>query len=254
MVPEISSWPDAEALACEHMREQLGIDGARLTNPGADGGVDVVSASDVAQVKFEKTPTGRPAVQRLKGEATARGVRGLFYSLSGYTSHALKFGNETGLALFQFNRDGEVSPVNGLAGQLVVGARNAPVRSTEEDGSQRNAALKVASWPFRNGRWYFYIGLLSWGMLAFVPFAHAAIRLHRRSVAVLAVLYAMLPVGLCVGVSFLPETSKNQVAEPGMSILMWSIFGLAALGCVVLVRIRRAVYQRALGDELRWSW
>jgi hypothetical protein len=40
------------------------------------------------------------------------------------------------------------------------------------------------------GVWYFLVTVLSFGLLAWVPFVHAAGRLHRRSIIVLAVVYA----------------------------------------------------------------
>jgi hypothetical protein len=47
---------------------------------------------------------------------------------------------------------------------------------------------------FWSGSWYFVVTIASFGLLAWVPFTHAAGRLRRRSIAALAVLYAALAV------------------------------------------------------------
>ena len=68
---QITSWQEAERNAARWMRH-WGFGDARLTSSGADGGVDVRARAAVAQVKFEASQVGRPALQRLYG---ARGAR-----------------------------------------------------------------------------------------------------------------------------------------------------------------------------------
>lgn len=65
----------AEAYAAEVMRA-LGFRDARVTPPGNDGGIDVVSDRGIAQVKMEGLPTGRPALQALTGAALIDGKIG----------------------------------------------------------------------------------------------------------------------------------------------------------------------------------
>jgi predicted Mrr-cat superfamily restriction endonuclease len=112
---------EAEELAAEWMR-YLGYTDARCTPPGADGGVDVVSARAVAQVKFEARPTGRPATQRLYGCAAAAQKSGVFFSLAGYTEHARAFADSVGVALFRWAPDGSQQPINDAARRMVADA------------------------------------------------------------------------------------------------------------------------------------
>lgn len=58
------TWQEAESTACQWMRKN-GYPDARLTQPGADGGIDVASSKAVAQVKHHSKPVDRPDVQQL---------------------------------------------------------------------------------------------------------------------------------------------------------------------------------------------
>jgi hypothetical protein len=112
---------EAELVAAEWMR-YLGFHDARVTGPGADGGIDVTSAIGFAQVKMEGKPTGRPALQRLHGAAQPKGRCALFFSLRGYTSQAAEYAGQVRMALFVFNWQGEPTPRNDTARQLMEAA------------------------------------------------------------------------------------------------------------------------------------
>lgn len=116
----IRSADDAEAVAAEWMT-WMGYADCAVTPRGADGGVDVVSATAVAQVKAETIPVGRPPLQKLYGVASARKVDGLFFSLSGYTRTAVAWADEVALPLFEFDLQGLVVPANDAAEALMSG-------------------------------------------------------------------------------------------------------------------------------------
>ncbi|MDG5809089.1 restriction endonuclease [Streptomyces ossamyceticus] len=109
---------DAELIAAEWMR-YLGFADAVATPVGADGGIDVVSARAVAQVKLEGKPTGRPTVQQLHGAAAHEGKTGIFFSAAGYTPQARTWAQNSGTLLFRFDRQGGVEAVNAVAHDLL---------------------------------------------------------------------------------------------------------------------------------------
>jgi tetratricopeptide (TPR) repeat protein len=109
---------DAELAARDWMRH-LGFPDSRLTDSGADGGVDVRSSDAVAQVKKELSPTGRPKLQELYGIATYEGRQALFFTMAGYTDQAVEWGTKAGMALFRFDYNGDIVPENVLARRLL---------------------------------------------------------------------------------------------------------------------------------------
>lgn len=123
---------EAEEAALAWMRRNEFI-GARLTQGGADGGIDVISEAAVAQVKAEAKPTGRPAVQRIHGVATNQGCRALFFSTASYTSQAVDWADEAGVALFLLMSVRTVVPVN-VHSQRIVDGRVASSKKTVAKG------------------------------------------------------------------------------------------------------------------------
>lgn len=117
---------DAEEAARDWM-VFLGFRDARLTQRGADGGIDVDSTEAVAQVKAEMRPTGRPVIQGLNGVAAHHKKLGLFFSLGGYTSEALHWATDADIAAFEFDYSGGVEPVNPPAKRLMVRVESVPV-------------------------------------------------------------------------------------------------------------------------------
>jgi len=105
--PKVGSWNQAEEFAAWHMRT-LGFRDARVTSPGADGGIDVIAQGAVAQVKHYETATiGRPVVQQLRG--AAHGLPwALFYARSGYAASAVSYADRANVALFTYADDGRV--------------------------------------------------------------------------------------------------------------------------------------------------
>lgn len=111
---------EAEELAAEWIR-WMGWNDVSVTVTTGDSGIDVVGESSafgkvVAQVKLEGRPTGRPALQSLRGAAVGENAEHwMFFSAAGYTRTAAEWGNQVDMALFQFSRDGKVEPMNAHA-------------------------------------------------------------------------------------------------------------------------------------------
>lgn len=94
------TWREAEQLAAEWM-VHLGATDAEVTPPRRDGGVDVVSAGVVAQVKnWDRDLIGVDLVRQLHGAAVVQGRRATFFSTTSYTSDAQEFARKSGMALF----------------------------------------------------------------------------------------------------------------------------------------------------------
>ena len=127
----IRSARDAEQVACDWMH-YWGFRDAKLTNLGADEGVDVVSREAVAQVKAEVRPIGRAVLQSLAGVAATEQKEGLFFALAGYTDEAREWAEKSGLALFQFHLSGEPEPVN-AAGRRIAGDDRSKPRERYDD-------------------------------------------------------------------------------------------------------------------------
>jgi hypothetical protein len=99
----VTTWQEAERSARDFMRAN-GHPDARLTPAGPDGGVDVVSAEAIAQVKFYASPIGEPAIVQLAGTTMRRqhqGRQAIFFASSGYTPKATQTARELGITLYQ---------------------------------------------------------------------------------------------------------------------------------------------------------
>ena len=116
------------------MRE-FGFADAAITGGSADAGIDVQSRRAIAQVKWQGAVTSRPDVQRLYGARGAVDNREmLFFSASGYSSHAVEYADECEIALFIYDPVGEVYAVNAIAEDYIVIARdrsNSPTRTVQ---------------------------------------------------------------------------------------------------------------------------
>jgi hypothetical protein len=125
------TWQAAETLAEQHMR-RIRFSDAAVTASGADGGLDVVSAQAVAQVKHHAAPVGAPALQQTVGAAPSAAWV-LFYALAGYTRAATEYAARAKVALFQYDTAGRVSPLNEVARFLA--------RSADPDTDARSDAF-----------------------------------------------------------------------------------------------------------------
>lgn len=93
---------EAEFLARDWML-YLGADKAEVSSATRDGGMDVVSAKFVAEVKHHAAPVPPSLVRQIFGVATHKQKMALFFSLSGYSAAAMQFARETGVALFVYD-------------------------------------------------------------------------------------------------------------------------------------------------------
>lgn len=116
---------DAELVARDWMRF-MGYADAWLTRKGKDMGIDVNSTKAIAQVKARTTPVGRPIVQQTFGVGQAESKQSLVFSMAGFTDEAIEWGDNVGMALFTFNRQNEVKPLNRTAESLLRKAKGLP--------------------------------------------------------------------------------------------------------------------------------
>ncbi|WP_405680740.1 restriction endonuclease [Streptomyces sp. NBC_00868] len=120
----VRTWQDAEHNAAAWMRCWGYLD-AFAKPGGSDGGVDVRSARALGQVKYQGAAAGRPELQRLFG---ARGQRLdrqlLFFTGSSYTTTAVNYALENGIALFVYGLDGSMTAVNAPARRITDAARD----------------------------------------------------------------------------------------------------------------------------------
>lgn len=114
----IKDFTQAEVYAAEFMR-YLGFEDATPTPVGVDGGVDVVAAEAIAQVKMEGIPTGRPVIQAIFGVSSLAQQRALVFSLAGYTTQAIEWAEAARVACFEFALDGSILAVSESARELL---------------------------------------------------------------------------------------------------------------------------------------
>lgn len=108
----------AEELAARWMRS-LGARKVEVTQFRGDGGVDVSSLRHIAQVKHLSGNVGVAPVRELSGVVRVDGRRGLFFTTSGYSTGAIEFAHQSGIALFRMDlRTGQLIAVNEVAKSL----------------------------------------------------------------------------------------------------------------------------------------
>lgn len=118
----IVSWRDAEIAAAAWMRTQ-GVLDAKATAATRDFGVDVTSSRYVAQVKWQATNVGAPAVREIYGVTRSQGKRCMFFAKAGYTPDARAFANQTGMALFVLTDAGLAQATNEPAAPFISTVR-----------------------------------------------------------------------------------------------------------------------------------
>ncbi len=109
----VLEWRDAEDLAKDFM-VFLGFRDASTTSLGADGGVDVTSSAAIGQVKMHNKGVPRYDIQRLVGEASVSQKLPIFFAMS-YSRDAISWSEEHGIALYKFERSGDISPMTSKA-------------------------------------------------------------------------------------------------------------------------------------------
>jgi hypothetical protein len=115
----IRSAREAEENAAEVMRA-FGYLDAKVTDTGPDGGLDIVSSSALAQVKWKGAVAGRPDLQRLIGARGRQAGKSLFFfSASGYSQAAVDYANDLDIALFLYDPAGAPAAQNRLAHTII---------------------------------------------------------------------------------------------------------------------------------------
>lgn len=99
---------------------------------------------------------------------------------------------------------------------------------------------------FAAGGWYFLVTVVSLGLLAWVPFAHAASRLARRSTTLWAWTYAAGAVLVVVLLAGAPVDARGEIVGTTGNLLaslgVLLMLAMIALGCVQQALLRRQVY------------
>lgn len=92
----------AEQLCADWMRH-LGATEAEVTQYSHDGGIDIVSARFVAQVKHWAGPVGAPTVREMAGVAVVEQRTGVVFTSDTFTDEAVRFAEAAGVLLFVFS-------------------------------------------------------------------------------------------------------------------------------------------------------
>ena len=146
---------DFEFIA-ESWMKYWGIEDAKKTPKGSDGGIDVHSSSFVAQVKFfANRKVERPEVQNLYGVAQSMNTGSIFFSYaSGYTTEALDWAEEQGMACFSFDEIPSKKRFEFVA--LTTTATQLVHRYTGMDYSVEQKAEEYRTQDFTEDSFYIY--------------------------------------------------------------------------------------------------
>jgi hypothetical protein len=119
----ISTWQEAELNAARWMRSWGYADA--VTDPGA--AIDVQATGAVGQVEFQAAAVDRPALQLLVAARKRNASDALLcFSGSGYTQAAVEYAGDLGIALFTYDIDGAMQPVNRPAVSVTTGPAPPP--------------------------------------------------------------------------------------------------------------------------------
>ncbi|MER6592055.1 restriction endonuclease [Micromonospora purpureochromogenes] len=141
---KISDWRSAEVNALEWMR-WLGHRDARATQPGADGGIDVIAAGAFAQVKLYGKPIPVTLMRQLHGARANRPGTLYFFANNGYTAKAAEFAEMVGMAAFRYSTASGLITAESSAARTIFNA----AADQAADSSRPSAR---ASAPFQSGR------------------------------------------------------------------------------------------------------
>lgn len=114
----IRDWADAEKIAAEWV-EWFGFGPASVTQATRDGGVDVVSATAVAQVKDYGRPCPAGPVREVAAIGHLEGKVAMIFARAGFTPDALDWGARAGVAMFGFDLQGTPTPHSPAAADLM---------------------------------------------------------------------------------------------------------------------------------------
>jgi len=140
---------EAEINAAAKMRDFGFVDATALPG-GPDGGIDVYSQRAYAQVKWRGGTADKDDLENLYGARGLDHQRALVYfSGADYTESATEYAASVGIALFVFDRTGEVTPVDGRARDLMdsrIDTRNsAPADTPDQTPSAAMVAVQAVT-------------------------------------------------------------------------------------------------------------
>lgn len=115
----------------------LGFTDVKVTEGGADRGLDVDSVEAVAQVKHLKKAVGVDAIRIHMGVAARERKQAVFYSLNGYTSGAVSEALQGNVALFVYSDERVVLPYNRIARLVARRERKPRVVTSPVDPRER---------------------------------------------------------------------------------------------------------------------
>jgi hypothetical protein len=105
---------------CAGWMKYLGASEVEVTQLTGDGGIDVVASSYIAQVKNYAGTVPINDVRALAGVMHTDGRKGLFFTSGGYSTGAVSFADDAGIALFIYSaEDGTLNGANAMAKQFV---------------------------------------------------------------------------------------------------------------------------------------
>lgn len=110
----VRSWADAERATADWLRRR-GCRGVRLSSPGADGGVDVVTRGLAVQVKHTAGRVGRPTIQQIVGAALTLDLSPAVFSTSGFSAPAIVYADDHDVAIFLLHINGRADALNKAA-------------------------------------------------------------------------------------------------------------------------------------------
>jgi hypothetical protein len=219
----IHTWQDAEECAAAWLRA-MGHPDAHVTAAGADGGIDVIGQHVLAQVKFGVVKASRPELQQLRGAAHGRDVDLHFFTTAGYTTDALSWATEVGIAAFVLGLDGYATPMNEHAKRAARVAAAAPQWQSRppQPGAPRPRPLRArapSSAPKPPGVWR-RIGAWFGRLFRTVAFEAGGARGAERGPD-----------------PFMPGA---QLVGSGLGITIVGIIGVAAMATTVFDPVERA--------------
>lgn len=107
-------------MLCKEWMTYLGAEEAETTKFTSDGGIDVVAASYIAQVKNYSGTVPINDVRALAGVTSMDGRKGLFFTSGSYSGGAIEFANQTGIALFVYSAEnGTLADANDFAASIL---------------------------------------------------------------------------------------------------------------------------------------
>lgn len=124
----------------------------------------------------------------------------------------------------------------------VPAARNPAAEDSSRKANKFKGMWKAVT---ENGRWYFLVSIISTGIMAFIPFIHAAIVLKRK----ICYIYAATFGAVGAFIYIIGPSRSDAAGSESDSLNSFAVF-LAFLAiiaaCILLSKLRKEVYADAL--------